>query len=417
MIISWILFLAAAGVYVGIWAISKFSVKEQASYYYSTSPVSVSPYIEVDQTATQCDQSVVASATPFYTNGENSTAQAVALALVLSWMMWKFPLAMFQLHLIFDAPNRILKYVSWGVSLALMLAGDILLTVYLPAVYQEYMFYAFSALLAIILSVVNNRLMLLQSLLSAFLPLFFIALLYFSYSYFLPSLFAVFVKFVNGYEYLLIYGYPVLDALLYSGLLLINSRRLETAQPMLSFVQFFLVGYLAGITLLASVTEVEFYYLVAYALFRNVFTNWVMYRWEKVVNNPPCLPGWGIMYYLSYLLNFLPVIGLGRLVLSRSFLSQQFSQACLLLSYYSGNSYPYAYVTPLISEYNLSFVGYMFWPAALIIWFVTSVSQKYPTRRPTLFDFFYNLGGIYMFYLGISGGLQLLTLRQVSLFA
>ena len=156
---------------------------------------------------------------------------------------------------------------------------------------------------------------------------------------------------------------------------------------------------------------------MAYVLFRNIFSNWVMYRWENIVNNPPCLPGWGIMYYVSYLLNFLPVIGFGPLVLSKSFLSQQFSQACLLLSYYSNNSYPYSTQTPSPSaSFNLTFIGFIFWPAALIIWAVSTFTQKYPRRRPTIFDLFYYLGGIYMFYLGISGGLQLLTLRQVSLY-
>ena len=142
-----------------------------------------------------------------------------------------------------------------------------------------------------------------------------------------------------------------------------------------------------------------------------------MYKWENVVNNPPCLPGWGIMYYISYLLNFLPVIGIGKLVISKSFLSQQFSQSCLLVSYYSNNSEPYSTQTPSPSSgFNLTFIGFMFWPAALIIWAISTFTQKYPRRKPTLFDLFYNLGGIYMFYLGISGGLQLIPLRQVSLY-
>jgi len=62
----------------------------------------------------------------------------------------------------------------------------------------------------------------------------------------------------------------------------------------------------------------------------------------------------------------------------------------------------------------LTLSGYVFWPAALIIWAISTATQKYPTRKPTVFDFFYNMAGIYMFYLGISGGLQLLTLRQVA---
>lgn len=156
---------------------------------------------------------------------------------------------------------------------------------------------------------------------------------------------------------------------------------------------------------------------MAYMLFRNFFTNWIMWKWENVVNNPHCLPGWGIVYYLSYIFNFLPVIGLGPLVLSKSFKSQQFSQSCLLLSYYPSTQYPYSTSTPsYTTNNNYSLAGFIYWPAALIIWGVTTFTQQYPRRKPTLFDLFFNLVGIYMFYLGISGGLQLLILRQVGIF-
>lgn len=150
-------------------------------------------------------------------------------------------------------------------------------------------------------------------------------------------------------------------------------------------------------------------------LFRNFFTNWVMYRWDSIVNNPPCLPGWGLLYYVSYALNFLPVIGLGKLVISKSFLSQQFSQSCLLLSYFPSGGNIYDTTTPDISSLNISFKGYIFWGAALVIWVISTATQKYPRRKPNFFDLFYNLAGIYMFYLGISAGLQLLTLRQITI--
>lgn len=339
--------------------------------------------------------------------------------------MWKLPLAMFMLQLIFDTLNsRIVKYVTWAVALSLMLAADILLTIFLPTIYQDYMFFAFTALLTVIIAVINNRPFYLNSFLSAFIPYFYVAVLYFFYSYLIPSIFNLMVKNINpGFEYLIIYGYPVLDAILYGCLLLINSSvRMTYAKPFLAFIHFYLLGYLCGITMLASVTEVEFYYLVGYVLFRNFFVNWVMWKWEGVVNNPPCLPGWGIIYYLSYVSNFLPVIGLGPLVLSKSFQSQQFSQSCLLIYYYPDSQYPYTTTTPsLVSadgtpNFNYQFQGFIFWPAALIIWGISTFTQKYPRRKPTLFDLFYNLVGIYMFYLGISGGLQLLTLRQVNLF-
>lgn len=57
-----------------------------------------------------------------------------------------------------------------------------------------------------------------------------------------------------GYDYLMIYGYPVLDVILYGGLLFINSKNLERAKPMLAAIQFYIIGYGVGITLLASMT-------------------------------------------------------------------------------------------------------------------------------------------------------------------
>lgn len=149
-------------------------------------------------------------------------------------------------------------------------------------------------------------------------------------------------------------------------------------------------------------------------LFRNFFTNWVMWKWETVVNNPPCLPGWGIVYYLSYIANFLPLIGLGPLVVSLSFNSQQFSQSCILLYPFPNTQYQYDTTPKLLNGFNYKFMGFIFWPAALIIWGISTMSQKYSRRKPTFFDFFYNMAGIYMFYIGISAGLQLLTLRQIQ---
>jgi hypothetical protein len=55
----------------------------------------------------------------------------------------------------------------------------------------------------------------------------------------------------------MIYGYPILDIIFYAFLLIMNARdSLKLAKPLLAFIQFFLIGYLAGITLLASYTEV-----------------------------------------------------------------------------------------------------------------------------------------------------------------
>lgn len=120
------------------------------------------------------------------------------------------------------------------------------------------MFYAFAALLTVIVSVINNRTLYKQALAASFLPLFFIAFLYFSYTYFIPALYDLMYTFVTdyGYMYLIIYGYPVLDFIFYAMLLLLNAKCALLAKPLLSFVQYFLLGYFCGITMLVSVTEV-----------------------------------------------------------------------------------------------------------------------------------------------------------------
>lgn len=87
-------------------------------------------------------------------------------------------------------------------------------------------------------------------------------------------------------------------------------------------------------------------------LFRNFFANWVMYRWEEVVNIPDCLPGWGLLYYFSYATNYVPLIGVGPLVISRSFQSYQFSQSCLLLYNYPTGLFPYSTGITSTSGFN-----------------------------------------------------------------
>lgn len=151
-------------------------------------------------------------------------------------------------------------------------------------------------------------------------------------------------------------------------------------------------------------------------MFRNVFFNWIVWRFDRVVNNPPCLPGWGIIYYVSYMLNFLPIIGIGKIVVSKAYRSMQFSRAIPIL-------YPIQNSQYLTSEYkdstaldnNFSFQGNIFWIAAAVIWIGMTISQKYPRRKPIWKDFFYSLAGIYLFYIGITAALNLPILAQNSI--
>jgi hypothetical protein len=97
------------------------------------------------------------------------------------------------------------------------------------------------------------------------------------------------------------------------------------------------------------------------------------------------------------------------LVISSSFSSQLFAFTC---GFFNFSNSPIG--ADSVQEINFNFNGYIYWQGALIIWGISTFSQKYPRRKPTIFDFFYCMAGIYLFYLGISSGLQLRVLSSIS---
>ena len=112
------------------------------------------------------------------------------MSLLFSWVMWKFPLSMFSLALAWPNQNKIIRFVTWGISVLVLLLVDILLTIFAKEFYKQYMFFVINGILAMIVSVLNNRSNgVAQALGAAFLPLGYIALLYFTYTLFWPFLF------------------------------------------------------------------------------------------------------------------------------------------------------------------------------------------------------------------------------------
>jgi hypothetical protein len=79
--------------------------------------------------------------------------------------------------------------------------------------------------------------------------------------------------------FLLIYLYPAFDLLLYSLTLYLGTKVENNVKGLLSVIHFFLLGYGVGTVLIVGYTEVEFYYLLGYFIFRNVFVNYVMRGW------------------------------------------------------------------------------------------------------------------------------------------
>lgn len=132
-----------------------------------------------------------------------------------------------------------------------------------------------------------------------------------------------------------------------------------------------------------------------------------MRRWEKVVSNPPALPCWVICYYLGYALSFLPLIGLGKVVVAKSFSTYIYALTPPIL--YSSSNPLYSSKDPPTGALatNWGFDGRMFWLAGILIWLAMTFSQRYDRKFPRLYDFFYYLVGIYLFYTGLASSISL----------
>ncbi len=180
------------------------------------------------------------------------------------------------------------------------------------------------------------------------------------------------------------YLFPFFDLLMYAFLLIIGrylSKHVKTFHQQLHFLT---LGYAVGTIMLVGYSEVEFYYLIAYYIFRNVFCNYVMYKWDKTLNLPPALSLWILPYFFSYVFMFLPFCGVGNVITS--------------IGYYSFllvNTYPVLYIFPnslyanspfTITNFDFSlntgFTGQIFWLAAPIIWLGLTFSQKYSKKKP-----------------------------------
>jgi hypothetical protein len=184
-------------------------------------------------------------------------------------------------------------------------------------------------------------------------------------------------------------------------------------------VHFLMVGYAVGYIMLIGYTEVEFYYLLAYFIFRNVFTNYVMFKFESTLNLPPALPAWGLAYYFSYILLFLPFNGVGNLRVAWGYFSYLTVNTNTLLYSLPNSLYPNApFATPTLNNFSFNFDGQgnIFWLSGLIIWIGMTFSQKYSMKMPKIApSIIFNIFGIYLFYLGLSAGLSTSSLISNTL--
>lgn len=274
---SWVIFFCVFVVYGGLWAIDRYAVKIQTSSYYGVS-FPVSQYISSNQTYT--------NSTAMFTESIRG-ASSVAMHIIYGWLMWKFPLFVFLFEMVSDQKHKVYRFVPWAIILGLTLIGDVLLTIFLIQGdnwtwnYTDWMFYTCFFLVALITVGVGNKDNNAKSaVLTTVYLLLFIALMYASYTILLPGLYWVYVQNVTAASpFLQIYLFPLFDLIFYVMLLVGNAKISEKAKSFASSLHFLQLGYFVGMTMLVGVTEVEFYYLIAYMIFRNFFVNRVMWDW------------------------------------------------------------------------------------------------------------------------------------------
>lgn len=300
----------------------------------------------------------------------------------------------------------------------ILLAIDILLTVYVLAVYNEYIYYGIYVILTLIIAIINNAGLnrTKEALCNALIPLMLIAFLYVCYSLFLPTLYNVYLNNLSSMSsiFLVVYAYPFFDLLFYGLTLFLGTKVELSVKSFFANIHFLMIGYGVGMILIIGYTEVEFYYLIGYFIFKNIFVNWIVRNWEQVVSNPPCLPGWGILYYVSYGLSFIPIIGVGKLVIAKSFMSYIFAKTSTILYTYSNPLYPSNTFSATSLTFNSSLNGNIYWLSGVIIWVAMTFTQRYDRKKPNLYDFFYALCGIHLFYMGIASSLSLYVLASFA---
>ena len=82
-------------------------------------------------------------------------AKTLALDLVLQWVMWKGPLLLFTYNCLRLNETK-MKWILFGVSALVVIAADVVLTIFLLSIYNTMMFFGLFSLVTIIVAIVGN---------------------------------------------------------------------------------------------------------------------------------------------------------------------------------------------------------------------------------------------------------------------
>ena len=60
-----------------------------------------------------------------------------------------------------------------------------------------------------------------------------------------------------------------------------------------------------------------------------------------------------------------------------------------------------------VYNYNRSLQGQIYWVSGIVIWVASTLSQKYSKEKPSPYNFFYYMIGVYFFYIGLMSALNI----------
>lgn len=151
-----------------------------------------------------------------------------------------------------------LRFVCFFGELLLLLALDIILTIFANNVYNDWIYYTLYFVLTLIVAIINNNGLnrTKEAVCNTLVPLLIIPFLYLVYSLLLPSLYYVYYTNLSNMStiFLIIYAYPLFDLIFYSLVLFLGTKVEDDVKSLFSVIHFMLLGYGVGMILIVGYT-------------------------------------------------------------------------------------------------------------------------------------------------------------------
>ena len=195
--------MVAIAINVGIWALDYYSIKRQYSYYYYNTTTAY-PYI---------DTNTYTDSTSIFTTTDPNDTVGVVVGIAYSWILWKGPITVYALHLSSMHESKGLRFGTWIAEVLVLLAMDILLSIFAKSFYGDWIFFGAYVMLTLIVALVANSGLsrAKETVLNVLVPLLLGGMLYAVYSLLLPRLYYTYTQNLSGFSalFLAFYLYPV----------------------------------------------------------------------------------------------------------------------------------------------------------------------------------------------------------------